>query len=282
MFVESSTNLIILRVRMHIVIVDCHLHLPSLKHMKTLEESKAKLLEDLCKNNVDYAILIPDNTPHSDIGGLDEVLQLVKDDKRLFVMGTIDIQKRNQMQQTHKLAQLFQAGRIVAVKIFPGHDTIYPTDKRLTSVYQLCIKHDLPIVIHTGAGSKHPQPEKYNDPKHIVKVAETYPRLKIVIAHFFFPKVEYCHELTKPYGNIYFDTSGLADEEVIADTGLDTIKRILALTANERPRNVVFGTDYAMCSIKKHVELVESLRISRRKKDRIFSENAIKLFHLRF
>jgi len=263
------------------MIIDCHQHLPSLKKTKDLKESKAKLVEDLSRNGIDYAILIPDNTPKSEIGSLDEVLQLAKDDKRLYVMGTIDVQKRNYLFQTQKLSRLFRAGRIVAVKIFPGHDTIYPTDKRLTPVYDLCAKHDLPMVIHTGAGSNRPEPSKYNDPKFIIKVADRHPRLKIVIAHYFYPKIEYCHELTRPYKNIYFDTSGLADAEVIADTGLKRIKRILTLTTNKRPDNVVFGTDYAMCSIRKHIELVESLEISRQTKDKIFSENAIKLFHLR-
>jgi predicted TIM-barrel fold metal-dependent hydrolase len=258
------------------MIIDCHLHLPSLKDTKTLEGSKAKLLEDLSINGVDYAILIPDNRPKSNIGNLDEVLGLAKSDKRLYVMGTIDIQKRNYMSQTRKLAHLFQTGRIIATKIFPGHDPIYPTDKRLTPVYELCVKHDLPVVIHTG-GQKQ---GKYNDPKFIVKIAEKHPKLKIVIAHYFFPKVEYCHEMTRPYENIYFDTSGLADDEVIAATGLQKIKRTLALTTKERPNNVVFGTDYAECSIKKHIQLVESLEIGRQLKDRIFSENAIKLFHL--
>ena len=70
-------------------------------------------------------------------------------------MGTIDIQKRNNVSQARKLALLFQAESIVAVKIFPGHDAIYPTDKRLIPVYELCINYDLPIVIHTGASSKH-------------------------------------------------------------------------------------------------------------------------------
>jgi predicted TIM-barrel fold metal-dependent hydrolase len=258
------------------MIIDCHLHLPSLKDTKSLEASKAKLLEDLSINSVDYAILIPDNTLRSDIGNLDEVLGLAKDDKRLYVMGTIDIQKRNCMSQTGKLAHLFQTGRIVATKIFPGHDTIYPTDKRLTPVYELCVKHDAPVVIHTGGQRQ----SKYNDPKFIVKIAEKYPKLKIVIAHYFFPRVEYCHEMTRPYENIYFDTSGLADDEVIAATGLQKIKRILALTTKERPSNVVFGSDYAMCNIKRHIELVESLEISIQDKNRILSENAIKVFHL--
>jgi predicted TIM-barrel fold metal-dependent hydrolase len=258
------------------MIIDCHLHLPSLKDTKTLEGSKTKLLRDLSIDGVDYAILIPDNKSKSEIGNLDEVLGLVKSDKRLYVMGTIDIQKRDFMSQTKKLAHLFQKGRIVAAKIFPGHDTIYPTDKRLTPLYKLCVKHDLPVVMHTG-GQKQ---GRYNDPKFIVKIAEKHPKLKIVIAHYFFPKVEYCHEMTRPYENIYFDTSGLADDEVIAATGLQKIKRILALTAKERPNNVVFGTDYAMCSIKRHIELVKSLDICGQEKNRILSENAINLFHL--
>jgi predicted TIM-barrel fold metal-dependent hydrolase len=92
--------------------------------------------------------------------------------------------------------------------------------------------------------------------------------------------VEYCYELTKPYANIHFDTSGLADDEVVEETGLDKIKKVLTSTVKQRPHSVVFGTDYAMCNIRKHIALVESLKISRQAKDEIFSENAIKLFHL--
>jgi len=259
------------------MIIDSHLHLPGLRKGKTLADSRKELLQELRKSNVDYAILIPDNTPVSEIGSLDEVLGLVEHDKNLYVMGTIDIQKRNYMCQTKKLADLFQTGRIVAVKIFPGHDPIYPTDKRLAPVYELCVRHDLPVVIHTG-GQKQ---SKYNDPKFIVKIAEMYPKLKIVIAHYFFPRVEYCHDITRPYENIYFDTSGLADDEVIADTGLHKIGKILALTTKERPNNIVFGTDYAMCSISKHIALIESLAIPRESKEKIFSRNSIRLFKLR-
>jgi predicted TIM-barrel fold metal-dependent hydrolase len=261
------------------MIIDSHLHLPALRKGATLADSRKQLLQELEKNNVDYAILIPDNTPASEIGSLDQVLHIVEHDENLFVMGTIDIQ-RDKEPHIRKLDLLFRTRRIVAVKIFPGHDPIYPTDKRLFPVYELCTKYDLPIVIHTGADSRYPEPAKYNDPKHIVKVASRFPRLKIVIAHYFWPRVEYCHELTKSYANIHFDTSGLADDEVVEETGLDRIKKVLTLTVEQRPFNVVFGTDYAMCSIRKHIELIESLRISRQAKDRIFSDNAIRLFHL--
>ena len=258
------------------MIIDSHLHLPSRREGKTLADSRQELLHELEECKVDYAIVIPDNVPVSEIGSLDEVLDLVENERHLFVTGTINIRKDKEP-HILKLDKLFRTERIVAVKIFPGHDPIYPTDKRLTPVYELCVKHNLPVVIHTG-GQKQ---SKYNDPKFIVKIAEKHPKLKIVIAHYFFPRIEYCHDITSPYENIYFDTSGLADDEVIADTGLQKIKKILAVTTQERPNNVVFGTDYAMCSIKKHIDLIESLPISEELKDRIFSRNSIELFNLK-
>lgn len=262
------------------MLIDCHQHLPELKEGRTLADSRRELLHELERSNVDYAILIPDNAPVSKIGSLDEVLSLAENDRRLFVMGTIDIQ-RDKEPHVRKLDRLFQSGRIVAVKIFPGHETHYPTDKRFFPVYRLCVKYDLPIVIHTGASSGNPTAAKYNDPKHIVKITKKFPKLKIVTAHYFYPKVEYCYELTKPYKNIYFDTSGLADDEVIEETGFDKIKKILTLTAKERPCNVVFGTDYAMCNIKKHIALIESLAIPGELKEMIFFRNSIKLFRLK-
>jgi len=104
--------------------------------------------------------------------------------------------------------------------------------------------------------------------------------LKIVISHYFWPKVEYCHTVTKPFENIYFDTSALADEEVTRETGLEKIKEVLTLTADERPNNVLFGTDYAICSIAKHIDLINSLDIGGARKERIFCRNAIELFRL--
>ena len=90
------------------MIIDSHQHLPKLKQVKTLAHSKAELLQELKKSNVDYSILIPDNTPVSEIGSLDEVLSLVEDDKQLFVMGTIDVQKER---TTHTKAKSFVSSK---------------------------------------------------------------------------------------------------------------------------------------------------------------------------
>jgi predicted TIM-barrel fold metal-dependent hydrolase len=261
------------------MIIDCHQHLPRLQDGKTFEHSREILLQELGKNNVDYAILIPDNKPVSTIGNLNQVLEVTKDCHRLFVMGTVDIQRKMQT-QLEELDALLQNGKIFGIKIFPGLDPIYPTDKRLSPVSDLCIKYDTPIVVHTGGTEKNPKAAKYNDPKHIVKVADKFPDLKIVIAHCFFPRVEYCHELTKQYEKIYFDTSALADDSVVEMTGIDRIRKVLTSTVIEHPSNVVFGTDYAMCDIRKHIAFIDSLDIEDELKSKVLSQNAIRLFNL--
>ena len=261
------------------MIIDCHLHFPVVKN-RDFKKAKEKLLGDLRKNKISYAIVIPDSLHYSAIPDVDTSLDLLKKEKKLFLMGTLDI-LRDKTPLIPKLDQIFQAEKIVGIKIFPGHEPHYPTDKRLIPAYKLCIKYDLPLVIHTGWNSNCPEVAKYNDPKYIVKIAREYPKLKIIIAHYFWPEVEYCYKITRGYKNVYFDTSGLADKEVVENTGLRRIKNILEKTINDNPESVVFGTDYGMCTFKDHISLINSLKISREKKQMIFYENAIKLFKLK-
>ena len=73
------------------MIIDAHLHLPVVSEHRTYEQAKAQLLEDLKKDQVEYAILIPDNLPGSEIGDVPTCLGLVQGTPELFLMGTIDI-----------------------------------------------------------------------------------------------------------------------------------------------------------------------------------------------
>lgn len=237
------------------MIVDAHIHLPVVKRGSTFEESKQKLLSDLKKNKIDYAILIPDNLHGSKIGDSDVSLKLIENEKKLFLLGTIDI-RTNGKEWINKLDSLLQEEKIKGIKIFPGHDPVYPTDKRLMSVYKLCIKYNYPIVIHTGWNSNRHEVAKYNNPKYIIKIAKKFPNLKIIIAHYYWPEVEYCYKITRGFKNIYFDTSALADDGIIKKTGLDKIKKVLEQSIKDNSESILFGTDYAMCNIKKHVELI--------------------------
>lgn len=261
------------------MIIDSHLHLPVINKFHSYGEASTRLLEDMKSDLVDYAILIPDNLPNSEIGDLPICLELTKNSPQLYLLGTIDILKQGS-EWINYLQQLAARRQIVGMKIFPGHDPIYPTDSRLNPVYDLCQVYGLPMVIHTGWNSGNPEVSLYNDPKYIVQVAERYPKMKIVIAHYFWPEVEYCFRLTHDYANIFYDTSGLADEEVIQASGFEKIQSVLLKTLSEKPKNVVFGSDYAMCSRPNHIEMIQKLPVETEIREGIFWRNAVGLFNL--
>jgi uncharacterized protein len=261
-------------------LIDVHNHLPVLSGQQDLVKAKARFLADMEKDGVDYAVLIPDNIPNSPIGDVDGCLRLAENEPGLFLLGTIDIQNQGD-EWIARLDTLLTERKLVGMKIFPGHEPIYPTDLRLAPVYRLCQARRVPMMIHTGWNSNHPELSQYNDPKYIVQVAREYPHLNIIIAHYFWPEVDYCYELTHGYPNIYYDTSGLADEEVVSFTGLDRIRNVLVNTLEENPEKVLFGTDYAMCDRRAHVALIDGLPVESGVREAVFWRNTVKLFNLK-
>jgi len=64
-----------------------------------------------------------------------------------------------------KLEKLFLKKQAFGFKIFPGHDPVYPTDRRWLPVFRLCQRYNLPLIVHTGINSGNRLVAKYNDPK---------------------------------------------------------------------------------------------------------------------
>lgn len=259
--------------------IDCHLHLPVRDELPNLDAQKDFLLQELQSNNIDYGIVIPDNLQESSIGNLQQCLALFKNEKRIFLMASINILSEP-TSSIDEFDYLLKNRKIVGLKIFPGHDEHYPSDARLDPFISLCLDYDTPLVVHTGWNSGNPHAAKWNDPKYIIKVANNYPDLRIVICHYFWPKVEYCYKLTRGNMNICFDISGLADKEVEHATGKEKIKDILERTIADNPNSVLFGTDFGMCDITSHIKLIDSLSISDKVKEAIYCQNAIDLFQL--
>ena len=178
-----------------IMIIDSHLHISYLgEKKKNLFDEKKELLESMKQFGIDYSIVIPDNVPNPQCADTETMFEIIEGEKQFFSMGTINI-FQDIKKQILNLESLITAKKICAIKLFPGHDPFYPIDERCLTVYDLCVKYNIPVVFHTGVNTGDSDCAKYNDPKHIVAIAERYKGLKIVIAHFFWPKMEYCYML---------------------------------------------------------------------------------------
>ncbi len=262
------------------MIIDSHIHISTWISQKSFPGIKKDLFLNMKKNKISYSIVIPDNVPNPQCADMDNVMDLVRGESKLFMVGTLKISKINK-QSLARIDNLFKEKIIRGFKIFPGHDPIYPTDKRWYPVYKLCVKYDLPLLIHTGINTGDKECAKYNDPKYIIKIAKAYPKLKIIIAHYFWPKLDYCYSMTEGFNNIYFDTSAMADKEVLEESGgIKKMREILAKTIKRNPDNVLFGTDWPMCDVKKHIDLINSLNITKEEKNKVFYQNAIRVFKL--
>jgi predicted TIM-barrel fold metal-dependent hydrolase len=266
-----------------IKIIDSHVHISLYDdNAKSLQEAFYLFLQEMEKNKINSAIIIPDNVEGSDnIADLDKAIELIGECKNLFLLGSPQIIQRGSS-ELEKYRKLLEEGKIKGIKFFPGHDPYYPTDARCLPYYELCEKLDVPALFHTGENSGDSECAKWNDPKYIVEIAKKYPQLKVIITHYYWPKMDYCYEITKDIPNIYFETAVMADAEVIEKSGgVEKVKEILRKTIIDRPDKVIFGTDWPMCKIDEHVQLIKSLDLNSEIEIAIFSENAKNIYNLK-
>lgn len=263
------------------MIIDCHSHLSIMDKNEDFKQASLKFNDQMRTNKIDKAIIIADNVAGSGCANVDVLLAQYSNNPSIYIVGALYIYK-NKPENIQKMEHLLKNKKIIALKLFPGHDKVYPTDKRCLSTYELCLKYNVPVIIHTGINSGDFECAKYNDPKHIIKIAKKYPELKIILAHYFWPQLDYCYEMTKDIKNIFYDTSALADDEVIQESGgIEKMREVLTKTVKDKPNGVVFGTDYPMCDVCAHINLINSLDISNELKDKIFYKNAFNLFALK-
>jgi len=264
------------------MIIDAHVHISLYNdNARNLEEAFGFFSKEMEKNNLSAAIIVPDNIEGSDsIADLEKAIELIGERKNLFVLGSPQIIQRGDS-ELEKYRKLLEEKKIIGLKFFPGHDPYYPTDERCSPYYELCEKLDVPVLFHTGENSGDSECAKWNDPKYIVEVAKKYPKLKVIITHYYWPKMDYCYEITKDVPNIYFETAAMADAEVVEKSGgIEKVKEILRKTIADRPDKVIFGTDWPMCKIEEHIELVRSLEVRESIRENVFSRNTANIYKL--
>ena len=261
------------------MIIDAHTHLNKTNDEPDFLRAANRLLVEADENGVDKIVVIANTISGTNCASTEEIIDGISDNDRFMVIGSPNIMDENKTKLDY-LEELLKNGKIIGLKLFPGHEKFYPTDDRCTLVYELAIKYNCPIVIHTGINIGDFDCAKYNDPQHIIKVAQKYPSLRIVIAHYFWPKIDYCFEVTSNVSNIYYDISAMADDEVMnLSGGFNRIKLILERTNRIKSNSIIFGTDYDMCSQKKHIELIKKINISNGDKQNIFANNFMKCFN---
>lgn len=251
------------------MIIDAHMHLPV--GYPDLESKKSKLLSDMKSDNVDIGIVISDSELTSEIGSMDDCAELFKSDcPKVFVAAGIS-PYINCKEQLIKLRKYLAEKRVVAVKIFCGHEPIYIDDEILKPILETACEFDVPLMFHSGWENA-----QYAAPDRVSKTALAYPMLRLVCCHCFYPEIELCFEVLKNIPNVYFDLSSVADDP----TYIFAVKTALEKFIPLMPERFVFGSDYAGCDRKQHIDMCMELDIASEYKDMLFCSNARRLYKI--
>ena len=251
------------------MIIDAHVHLPVVEGCVSLEQKREHLLCEMAVNQVDYSIVISDSADKSEIGTLDECAILFEKTDNIYVVGGISPFYEFQT-QLRKIKAYLDQKLIVGIKLFPGHEEFYLTDERLNAVYELAILYNVPVLFHSGWDNC-----KYGDVSLAIEIAKSYPALKLVCCHCFYPDIEKC-KLLIPFQNVFFDISSIADDSEKTPEISNRIKEIISVA----PTRVLYGSDYSCCSQREHIEFVKGLELEKDIEDMLFWRNAKYVYQL--
>lgn len=152
------------------------------------------------------------------------------------------------------------------VKLHPDIQDFKIDDYRNLKIYEQCERHRIPILMHTGDN-------RYDrsNPNRLCPILEIYNELTIIAAHFGGYSVweEACEKLRR-FPNVYVDCSSS-----FAFLKPKDAERILKTYGADK---VLFATDYPMWEPKSELEYFMKFKLTEKEKDKILSENAIKLF----
>lgn len=149
-----------------------------------------------------------------------------------------------------------KAGRIRALgELVPEYLGISPQDERLEPYWNLAEEFDLPVNIHMGPGPAGAAYEggispvtfplfrmAFGDPLLLEEVLLRHRRLRIVVAHAGWPRLDSMLALLYAHPNVYVDVGALSAEFMVPRPAYDAYLK--SLVEAGFARRIVFGSDF--------------------------------------
>lgn len=202
---------------------------------------------------------------------------------RLLRTSTVD-PTRSEESVEHAIGLWEHEPGLVAIKLYPGYQRFYPSDRRLAPLYEFAARKRLVVMFHQGDTLDPLGLVKYSRPIEVDEVAVQYRDVPIVLCHLGNPWIEEAAELVYKNENVYTDTSG-----VLWNPRLPHFDRLVARARTRLEHaiaeigdvsRVMYGSDWPLESIQLAVQFIRDLDLPERDREAILGGNARRLFHL--
>lgn len=184
--------------------------LEKFKALKNVEPTKARTIDDVLAEmdgqGITHSVILGrNNAPNSSNEELLEFLSSPKGDRFFGFIGIEDMNVEEAVETIHKYVKTgkFHGAAANPAKIKPLTGI---GDPSLDPIFEACLEHDLPfcmtLSLLISLISEKPDYD-YIHPKQLIRIAEKYPDLKLVISHAAWPFVQESIAVAVHYPNIY-------------------------------------------------------------------------------
>lgn len=260
------------------MIIDSHVHLG--KNDATPE----KLLESMKKSSTDYALVIAGESFSKTMPSTEELIEMIKPHKNLFAVAAaspFNVSKK----RVNELKAHLKNDKIKGIKLFLGYEHYYASDERLTAIYELSLRFNIPVIFHTGLlwDPENKGLIRYSNPLAIDETATRFPGLKIIIAHMGNPWADDCAAVVYKNKNVYVDVSGFftdfggsfSKEE--KGSFFAYIERLNKIVDNLKQR-MLYGTDWPLCDMNEYIRAASAIKMTSEEKELFFLEKRRETF----
>jgi hypothetical protein len=139
------------------------------------------------------------------------------------------------------------------IKLLPMYAGFRPDESRLDPLWEYAVKHDLPVLLHTGTTFISSAPLECTLPRHLDPVAIRFPELRLILAHLGHPYEGECVVVIRKHANVYADLSALFYRPFQLYHSLMLVQEYGVWD------KVLFGTDYPFTTVNDTINGLRSL-----------------------
>jgi uncharacterized protein len=170
-----------------------------------------------------------------------------------------------------------------AVKLLPGLYHEAPEDPAFWPMYEECQSLGLTIISDTGTLGFAETGSYYGEPRRFEAALRSFPKLRLVMAHFASAFWDQRVDLAKKHDNLFFDTSGSFYEdglEVRDGTRAANVADAERLIRDVGPDRIMFGSDGPRFAFLPQLEQILGLDLTSKERTSILAENAQRIYRI--
>ena len=215
-------------------------------------------------SGISRSVVLPIATKPSQVRSINDWAHWVSDGE-IICFGTIHPDLEGWRDEIRRIKDL----GLIGIKIHPDYQNFFFDDERILPIYEELMQNELIILAHAGVDIGLPEPV-HATPDRISRVIEQIPGIRIIAAHLGSYLLWDDVERYLVGKDIFLDIS-----YVYGDIEPGRLVRIMEEHGFDK---ILFGTDSPWRDQKTELEATMALGIEWDKKEKILSQNALRLF----